>query len=240
MARVIFLAGLGRSGTTLLERALAELPGVQALGEVSHLWRRSLLEDEPCGCGEAFSRCPYWQAVGERAFGGWDTVDVAAVEDAQSQAMRLRRIAGLTRGRRSVISAAELIADHHRRIYDAASAVAGASVVVDSSKHPALAYVLGRTPPSTSEWFTCSETVAALRTRGRSRSSVPKDSGERVGALDDALQPDRLGPALARRTIPPPRCCDLSARRSCSSATNRSYGSPSGGCRALRSSRIST
>jgi hypothetical protein len=59
MARVIFLAGLGRSGTALLERALAELPRVQALGEVNHLWRRSLVEDERCGSGEAFSRCPF-------------------------------------------------------------------------------------------------------------------------------------------------------------------------------------
>jgi hypothetical protein len=146
MARVIFLAGLGRSGTTLLERALAELPGVQALGEVNHLWRRSLVEDEPCGCGEAFSRCPFWQAVGKRAFGGWDAVDVAAVEAAQKRAMRLRHIASLARGGHAVASAGSLIAEHHRRIYDAASAVAEASVVVDSSKHPALAYVLQREP----------------------------------------------------------------------------------------------
>jgi hypothetical protein len=144
MARVIFLAGLGRSGTTLLERALAELPGVQALGEVTHLWRRSLVHDEPCGCGEAFSRCTFWQAVGERAFGGWDTVDVGAIEEAQNQAMRLRHTASLARNSRAVAGAAALIAEHHRRVYDAASAVAGASVVVDSSKHPALAHVLRR------------------------------------------------------------------------------------------------
>jgi Sulfotransferase family len=146
MARVIFLAGLGRSGTTLLERALAELPGVQTLGEVNHLWRRSLIENEPCGCGEAFSRCRFWHAVGAQAFGGWDTVDVTAIEAAQEQAMRLRHIASLALGRRAVASAASVIAEHHRRVYDAASAVAGASVVVDSSKHPALAHVLRREP----------------------------------------------------------------------------------------------
>jgi hypothetical protein len=146
MTRVIFLAGLGRSGTTLLERALAELPGIQPLGEVNHLWRRSLVEDELCGCGEPFSLCPFWHAVGERAFGGWDTVDVAAIEAAQRQAMRLRHIAGLVRGRRAVASAAALIADHHRRIYEATGAVTGAPVVVDSSKHPALAYVLRSDP----------------------------------------------------------------------------------------------
>ena len=146
MTRVIFLAGLGRSGTTLLERALAELPGVQALGEVNHLWQRSLVENELCGCGEAFSRCPYWQAVGDHAFGGWGNVDVAAVEAAQNRAMRLRQVVGLARGGPALTPAAELITDHHRRVYEAASAVAGASVVVDSSKHPALAYVLRREP----------------------------------------------------------------------------------------------
>jgi hypothetical protein len=144
MTRVVFLAGLGRSGTTLLERALAELPGVQALGEVTHLWRRSLLEDELCGCGEAFSRCSYWKAVGDMAFGGWSNVDVAAVEEAQDRAMRLRRVPELARGRPAVRPAAVLLADHHQRVYDAASSVAGTPVVVDSSKNPALAYVLRR------------------------------------------------------------------------------------------------
>lgn len=146
MARVVFLAGLGRSGTTLLERALAELPGVQALGEVNHLWRRSLVDDELCGCGEPFSSCPYWQAVGDQAFGGWENVDVAAVEAAQSEAMRLRDIAWLARSRSAPSQAADIVADHHRRVYEAASAVAAAPVVVDSSKHPALAYVLRRDP----------------------------------------------------------------------------------------------
>jgi Sulfotransferase family len=146
MTRVVFLAGLGRSGTTLLERALAELPGVEALGEVNHLWHRSLVEDELCGCGQAFSHCPYWQPVGDKAFGGWDNVDVAAVDQAQRRAMRLRQIPALARGKASLAAAAALIADHHRRVYDAASVVAGGSVLVDSSKHPALAYILRQEP----------------------------------------------------------------------------------------------
>jgi hypothetical protein len=90
--------------------------------------------------------CPYWQAVGNKAFAGWDNVDVAAVDQAQIQAMRLRQIVGLTRGDARLAPAAALIADHHRRVYDAASSVAGASVLVDSSKHPALAYILRHEP----------------------------------------------------------------------------------------------
>jgi hypothetical protein len=146
MPRVLFLAGLGRSGTTLLERALAEIPGIQALGEVVHLWRRSLVEDELCGCGEAFSRCSHWQAVGDLAFGGWSHVNVGAIEEAQDRAMRLRRVPELARGKASLRESASLLADHHRRIYEAAGAVGDTPVVVDSSKHPALAYVLRYSP----------------------------------------------------------------------------------------------
>ena len=143
MTRVLFLAGLGRSGTTLLERALAELPGVQPLGEVIHLWERSVQSDELCGCGEAFSRCPFWRAVGESAFGGWGSVDVGAIIRARARADRLRRVPELLLGRRTgTTRAARLLAAKHRQVYDAAAAVTRADVVVDSSKHPSLAHCL--------------------------------------------------------------------------------------------------
>ncbi|MFD0886208.1 sulfotransferase, partial [Streptosporangium algeriense] len=69
--RVVFLGGLGRSGTTLLERLLGEVPGVTPLGEVAHLWTRGVLANEDCGCGKPFGACPFWREVGTRAFGGW-------------------------------------------------------------------------------------------------------------------------------------------------------------------------
>src|SRR5262249_23581595 len=144
VTRVIFLAGLGRSGTTLLERALGEIPGLQPLGEVTPLWRRGIDDDELCGCGERFSTCPFWQAVGERAFGGWHNVDLGAIARARNDAERLWRVPELLLGPggSSVKASARLIAESHRRGYDAAAAVSGANVVVDSSKHPALAYCL--------------------------------------------------------------------------------------------------
>src|SRR6266516_3342272 len=77
--RVVYIAGLGRSGSTLLERLLGELPGVCAVGEVVHMWRRSIVDDERCGCGEPFARCGFWRGVGEAAFGGWAAVAVCRV-----------------------------------------------------------------------------------------------------------------------------------------------------------------
>lgn len=143
MARVIFLGGLGRSGTTLIERVLGEVPGICALGEVVHLWQRDLRDDERCGCGVPFSQCAFWERVGIAAFGGWHRVDVHRVLMLRDLVERTRHIPRLAT--RVPLPYADLIreyADYYARIYAAAANVTGASVVVDSSKHSALAHVL--------------------------------------------------------------------------------------------------
>ena len=72
---VLAIASSGMSGSTLLCRILGEVPGFVAIGEIGRIWDKGLGEDVECSCGEAFSRCPFWAAVGEKAFGGWDRLD---------------------------------------------------------------------------------------------------------------------------------------------------------------------
>ncbi|MFC7273740.1 sulfotransferase [Paractinoplanes rhizophilus] len=141
MARVLFLGGLGRSGTTLVERLLGELPGVCALGEVVHLWQRDLRDDERCGCGARFSACGFWRRVGALAFGGWHNVDVDRVHHLRAAVERTRHIPRLA----TAVEAPDEVheyAGYYSRVYAAAAEVSGARIVVDSSKHSALAHVL--------------------------------------------------------------------------------------------------
>ena len=144
MARVLYLGGLGRSGTTLVERLLGELPGVVALGEVVHLWQRDLRDNERCGCGARFSACTFWRRVGERAFGGWGNVDVARIHALRDAVERTRHIPRLAATLAAAGASADVreYAGYYARVYAAAADVAGAEVVVDSSKHSALAHVL--------------------------------------------------------------------------------------------------
>jgi hypothetical protein len=144
VVRVVFVGGLGRSGTTLLERILGELPGVCPLGEVVHLWRRDLCDDERCACGTAFSGCEFWQAVGERAFGGWRHVDVRRVLALREAVERTRHIPRLAATRlpdryRALVTE---YAGYYAAVYRGAAEVSGAQVLIDSSKHSALAYCL--------------------------------------------------------------------------------------------------
>jgi hypothetical protein len=144
----LYVGGTSRSGSTLLECLLARLDGVVVLGEVAHLWRRGLLADELCACGEHFSRCPFWQAVGDRAFGGWPAVDVQRVLELKDAVDRQRKLpsTGRRRPTAAVASAATEYAAHYRAIYDAAADIAGAQVVVDSSKVPPTATALTHDP----------------------------------------------------------------------------------------------
>ena len=141
MARLLYLGGLGRSGTTLVERLLGELPGVCALGEVVHLWQRDIRDDERCGCGSRFSGCTFWRRVGERAFGGWYRVDVDRVHALRDAIERTRHIPRLAAAVKAPEEAHEY-AGYYSRVYAAAAQVSGAQVIVDSSKHSSLAHVL--------------------------------------------------------------------------------------------------
>ncbi|WP_181311899.1 sulfotransferase [Nocardioides campestrisoli] len=133
---VVYLAGWGRSGSTLLERLLGELPGVTLLGEVVHLWERGLHEDQLCACGAAFSACPFWTAVGARAFGGWQAVDLDRLAYLRERVDRQRRMPRTARRRPDPGTRAEVeqYAGHFRAVYAAAQQVGGARVLVDSSK----------------------------------------------------------------------------------------------------------
>jgi sulfotransferase family protein len=148
VSRLLFLGGLGRSGTTLIERLLGELPGVCALGEVVHLWQRDVRDDERCGCGSRFSGCTFWQRVGKAAFGGWHEVDVYRVKALAAAVERTRHIPRLAGAKlpgehRALV---EEYAGYYAAVYRAAAEVSGASVLVDSSKHSALAHCLRWAP----------------------------------------------------------------------------------------------
>ncbi len=145
---VLYIGGLGRSGSTLLERCVGQVDDVACVGEVVHLWERGLRDDELCGCGQPFSECPFWQRVGKAAYGGWDKVDIDAVLATKASVDRLRHARRLlgepTRG--TFARDLRRYADLLTRLYAAVLEVSGAQVVVDASKHASTALVLRNAP----------------------------------------------------------------------------------------------
>ena len=142
---VLYIGGFGRSGSTLLERVLGQVPGTVAVGEMVHLLERGLVGDQDCGCGLPFHDCPFWSDVGAKAFGGWDRV-------AGPDWMLLKR--RVDRNRYVPLMIAPIFPPYRRllalyterlgRLYEAIAEVSGAEVIVDSSKHASTAFLLRR------------------------------------------------------------------------------------------------
>ncbi len=139
--KVLYLGGLGRSGTTLLDRLLGELPGAISLGEVVHLWERGVVGGERCGCGASFGDCAFWREVGQVAFGGWERVDIERLRALRAAVDRTRHIPALARRRLPAATRERVDAyvSYYVRLYRAVAEVSGARVLIDSSKQASLA-----------------------------------------------------------------------------------------------------
>ena len=144
--RVLYIAGTGRSGSTLLANTLGQVDGVFNAGEIRYLWERGMLENRLCGCGRHFADCPFWQGVLREAIDS-STPDARAMNALQSRLTRVRRLPSLALGR-DLRGSAEF--DRYRsvlaRVYRAIQHAAGSRVIIDSSKLPSYGRLLGLMP----------------------------------------------------------------------------------------------
>lgn len=146
--RVLVIGGWGRCGSTLLDMMLGQLPGFVSAGEVRELWLRGCAEDRPCGCGAPFSACEFWTRVGAEAFGGWDRLDLSRVLRVRYRRDRAWSLPGMMVRSRGggVDDDLRHYLDALSRLVAAIATVAGARVVVDSSKLPSHTLLLQRAP----------------------------------------------------------------------------------------------
>jgi hypothetical protein len=144
---VLYVAGSGRSGSTLLDLLLGSLPGVLSLGEFHRLWHVMWEQNRFCGCGEPLQDCPVWREVVGKSFGGFDAVDWRRYMRSEDQLLLQRRLLGLRfprllgQRRRNEL---DEVMDVRARLYREAALRAGATMVVDSSKRPSYALALRR------------------------------------------------------------------------------------------------
>lgn len=137
MTRVLYLAGWGRSGSTILEAVLNQVPEMVGCGELKFVWRRGLIENRRCSCGTPLRECPFWTQVFDRAYGGIPEEKLERL-DAASARYRTRHLPSLLLPGAQGRYARDLswYRDDLGALYRAIAEVAGADVVVDSSKFP--------------------------------------------------------------------------------------------------------
>ncbi|MGH2944705.1 MAG: sulfotransferase [Solirubrobacteraceae bacterium] len=144
--KVLFIGGYSRSGSTLLDCMLGQLPGVFSTGELSYIWTRGLSENRLCGCGERFLDCPFWTRVGELGFGGWKRVDASSMIALERAVNRHRYLPFLLAPRLKPGFRRDLrrYADVLARLYGAIQQASQARLIVDSTIDPAYGFILRR------------------------------------------------------------------------------------------------
>jgi len=146
--KVLYVVGLGRSGSTILSNSLGQIGGYFSAGELNFIWRHNVLENRLCGCGRPFRECPVWTRVMDEAFGGMDGVDPREMMRLQSSGTRTRHIPLMLtgRGRQRLAERLEKLLINYRRLYEAIGSVTDSRVIVDSSKEPAHGYAMSMVP----------------------------------------------------------------------------------------------
>lgn len=134
--KVLYVTGAGRSGTTLLGKALGQFDAFCDVGELWALWRPAYANRALCGCGVPVPDCPFWSAVVRDALG----------ENFEEEGRRIgaihRSMMGTRRTARVWLQVHHLRSDADYQRYEAAlvdhyqaiAAASGATVVVDTSK----------------------------------------------------------------------------------------------------------
>lgn len=143
--RLLYVGGVGRSGSTLVGRVLGQAQGAICVGETCYLPARGLVENVQCGCGAAFRECAFWGAVGEH-FGGWDAVETERLLEADRLASRYRTLPRqfAPGHQRQLAASSRFYIGWLRQLFDAIAAVSGAEMIVETSKDPWFAGLLTR------------------------------------------------------------------------------------------------
>jgi hypothetical protein len=145
-AKILYIAGSGRTGSTLLGQLLGQIDGFFSVGEARNLWQRGLIERRKCGCGRPVPDCPSWSAIIGHAFGSIDAVGASRLSTLAGRRDRARSIPLLLMRRRAAWPSIDEYAQALASLYDAIGSETGCRVIVDSSKSPVYAEQLDRIP----------------------------------------------------------------------------------------------
>lgn len=142
--KVLYILGMTRSGTTILDRILGNIDGFFSLGEFYTIWDQYFSANRECGCEKAFRSCPLWQAVFNDVYGGFSQLDPKNLLDIQSHYFRTRHIPySLLPGyQRWLNGAIPIFRENMEKLYQAVHRITSSTLIIDSSKLPSYAYAV--------------------------------------------------------------------------------------------------
>ncbi len=144
--KVLYIAGFGRSGSTILDNLLGQVDGFFSAGELCYIWDHHLAEEGLCGCGYPLKECAVWgKVLAEDDVAGINAREMSRLERGGVRTRHLP-LALLPRGRKLLASRLAEYAENLEKTYRTVGRMTGARVIVDSSKNPLYGRVLDTIP----------------------------------------------------------------------------------------------
>ncbi len=116
------------------------------MGELRTLWVDGFKPKSTCGCGQLIRSCEIWQAIFERAFGGIDNMDLAAINQLRKthepRSQKLFKLLLLPKQKPKSISSSKDYLTILKTLYQAIQEICHSQAIVDDSLHPGYAYML--------------------------------------------------------------------------------------------------
>lgn len=133
--RIVYIAGAGRSGSTILDIVLGANHKVLGMGELNNLFTSGWSNNEYCSCGQRANSCPFWGKVKTE----WErdaTITLSQYIHLQSKYIRFRSLPRLWLQKFSKSSQFKIFEYETIRLYRIIAETSDATVLVDSSKLP--------------------------------------------------------------------------------------------------------
>jgi hypothetical protein len=148
MIKVIFIAGSGRTGSTLLSILMSQNPDCFNLGQIRDI-HIGIRDNGICSCGDRFLDCSFWSVVLNKIYGE------NYVDGVRTDLRYFRQFAGDAveenvwsniKEKEQMCSTYKAFLKNLRRKYETCAEVSGKTILVDSSKSPELALALSLIP----------------------------------------------------------------------------------------------
>ena len=146
--KVLYIAGWGRSGSTLLDMLLGQIDGFLSTGELRYVWERGVIGDWTCGCQRSVKTCPLWSKVLD-AIAVSREPEARTIVEWQRQATRFRHTRRLLARTSTDVAGDDALHSYinvMQRLYSAIGEATGSRVIIDSSKRPSDAAALTLAP----------------------------------------------------------------------------------------------
>ena len=146
--KVLYIAGWGRSGSTILGRILGQIEGFFSVGELRYVWDRGVVENRLCSCGVAFMDCPMWREIMGQVLDPNSGLDAEALIDLRERGLRTRHVLFTPThgGLQTRVARMTGYVETLEKLYRAVQGVSQSRVIVDTSKFPSYAYILRNVP----------------------------------------------------------------------------------------------